>query len=170
MVNANITPTAASDGILYSNSVPLTSSEAALNGGTGGASDASIPIVQGQTIVAVVQLSINGYIASNNTYLVLQTDLGDGVWVDVAWIVYIGTEGSATFVMCGGGLGQQNNAFQQSRQSGAHPTPQANGSNVVSLGGRVRFIGKSLVAGGSAVAGTTAEVSATITYRLQNPL
>ena len=165
---ANIVPTAQTDGIVYAASVPLTTTEAVLGDALQVAT--VIPIVDGQTIVAVVRLSINGLIVGNNTYIVLQTDMGDGVWVDVAWIVWTGSQSTATFVICGGGLGAMNNAFQQSRQSGSSPTPQANGSNAVPLGGRVRFVGKTTQVGGSSsVAGTTTSVSATITYRLQHP-
>lgn len=165
---ANIIPTALTDGIVYASAVPLTTTEAAL--GDAAQVPSVIPVVDGQTIVAVVRLSINGLIVGNTTYVILQTDLGDGTWIDVAWIVWTGNQGSATFVICGGGLGAMNNAFQQTRQSGNPPTVQANGSNAVPLGGRVRFVGKTTQVGGSSsVAGTTTSVSATITYRLQHP-
>lgn len=165
---ANIVPTALIDGIAYATGVALTSTEAVL--GDSVQVPSVIPIIEGQTIVAVVNLSINGLVVANNTYVVLQTDLGDGTWIDVAWLVWTGGQGSATFVLCGGGLGAMNNAFQQSRQSGSSPTPQANGSNAVPLGGRVRFVGKSMFTGGSSsVAGETTSVSATITYRLATP-
>ncbi len=169
MPAANIVPTASTDGIPYSISVPLTSTEADLNGGTN-VPTAPIGIAEGQSIVAVVKLAINGLIVGNNTYIVMQTDLGDGTWIDVAWIVWTGSQGNATFVLCGGGLGVMNNAFQQSRSSGQPPTPQANGSNAVPLGGRVRFVGKTTQVGGSSsLAGVTTAVSATITYKLQYP-
>lgn len=164
----NITPTAPTDGIVYANAVPLTSTEAVLGDAT--QVDSVIPIAEGQTIVAVVKLSINGYVTANNSYVVLQTDLGDGTWIDVAWLVTSFRQGTATFVLCGGGLGAMNNAFQQSRGEGAVPTPQAVGSNAVPLGGRVRFVGKSLFTGGSSsLAGLTTSVSVTITYRIQHP-
>lgn len=168
MTAANIIPTALTDGIPYATNVPLVSTEADL--GDGLKTPQPIPIAEGQTIVAVVKLSINGHVTGNNTWLFLQTDLGDGAWVDMAWIFYNGTDGTATFVLCGGGLGAMNNAFQQSRKPGAAPATQANGSNAVPLGGRVRFTGfATSVGGSSSVAGTTAGVQATITYRLQQP-
>ena len=164
----NITPTAFSDGILYSNAVPLTTTEADL--GDGLKTPSPIGVAEGQTIVAVVKLSINGRIVANSSIVFLQTDLGDGTWIDVAWCVWTGSDGSATFVLCGGGLGAMNNAFQQSRQLSAYPATVANGSNAVPLGGRVRFSGFAKAFGGSSsVAGTPTAVSATITYRLQNP-
>lgn len=168
MASANINPTALTGGILYSDSVPITPPEAVL--GDGLISPALIPVVEGQTVVAVVQLSVNGHITGNNTFVFLQTDLGDGVWVDVAWCNTRITDGSATFVLCGGGVGAMNNAFGPLRLSGSAPTSQENGSNAVPLGGRVRFTGFSNLTGGSSsVAGTVPLVNATIRYKLQNP-
>lgn len=164
----SIVPTAESDGVLYANAVPLTSTEASL--GDALKTPAIIAVVAGQTIVAVVRLTVNGIITGNSTYIVMQTDLGDGTWIDVAWLFWNSTQAPGTFVLCGGGLGAMNNAFQQSRNSGQVPTPQASGSNAVPLGGRVRFVGKTVMTGGSSIAaGVTSLVTATITYRLQNP-
>lgn len=165
---ANIVPTALVDGVVYATGVALTSTEAVL--GDALQVPAVVPIVEGQTIVAVVRLSIDGFITGNNTYIVMQTDLGDGTWIDVAWLVWNQVQGSATFVLCGGGLGAMNNTFQQSRNQGQAPQPQGNGSNAVPLGGRVRFVGKTVMTGGSSsVLGAMTQVSATITYRLQTP-
>lgn len=170
MANVNITPQAPTDGIIYSASVPLTTTEADLYGGSTAQSPDPIPIAWGQTIVAVIRLAVTGFITGNSTYIILQTDLGDGTWIDVAWCFWNGSQGSATFVLCGGGLGAMNNAFQQSRQSGSVPQPQQNGSNAVPLGGRVRFVGRTAMIGGSSsLAGTPTAVSATITYKLMNP-
>jgi hypothetical protein len=131
---------------------------------------ALIPIAEGQTIVAVVKLSINGFVTGNSTFIFLQTDLGDGTWIDVAWLFWNQVQGTATFVLCGGGLGAMNNAFQQSRNSGSAPATQANGSNAVPLGGRVRFAGFTRMIGGSSSApGVSTQVTATITYKLQDP-
>ena len=157
------------DGVVYANSVPLTTTEATIGDGVQVPSGL-IPIIEGQTIVAVVKLVINGLIVGNLAYVIMQTDLGDGTWIDVAWLVSTGGQGASTFVLCGGGLGQMNNAFAVTRTVGSPPTPQAAGSNVVPLGGRVRFVGKAtLVSGSSSVAGTTPQVLTTITYRLQQP-
>jgi hypothetical protein len=168
MTTANIIPTAGSDGITYCTAVPLVSTEADL--GDGLLTPDPVAVEYGQIIVAVVQLSINGLVVANNTYVVMQTDMGDGVWVDAAWVVWTANQGSAVFVLCGGGTGQQANAFQQSRQPGQFPQPQANGSNAVPLAGRVRFVGKSSFSGGSSsLAGVTTSVSATIKYKLLAP-
>ncbi len=168
MVAANIVPTAQTDGVLYANAVPLTTTEASL--GDAAVTPAIIPISEGQTIVAVVKLSINGIITGNSTFIFLQTDLGDGTWIDVAWCFFNNTQAPGTFVLCGGGLGAMNNAFQQARNSNSAPAVQANGSNAVPLGGRVRFTGSAKMSGGSSsAAGVTTAVTCTITYRLQQP-
>lgn len=165
---ANITPTPPTEGTVYCTATPITPPESAL--GDAVSSPVIIPVIEGQTIVAVVRLSVNGHITGPNTFVFLQTDLGDGVWVDVAWCNTRITDGSATFVLCGGGAGAMNNAFGPLRQSGSAPATQANGSNAVPLGGRVRFTGFSALTGGSsAAAGTVPLVNATITYKLQHP-
>ena len=162
---ANIVPNPAlTDGIPYATGVPLTSAEAAL--GDAVATPALIPTAFNEAISAVIRLTINGLIVANTTYVVLQMDMGDGVWVDLNWMVWTGSQGTATFVFSNGVAGA--NTFQQSRNSGQPPTPQANGSNQMVLGGRLRFVGKTIATGGSSsAAGTTSGVSVTITYRLQ---
>lgn len=162
---ANIVPTPLTDGIAYATSVPLTTTEADL--GDALVTPRPISVVEGQTVVAVVQLTINGAIVGSNCYVVMQTLLGS-VWVDVAWLVSTFNQGTVTFVLCGGGLGAMNNAFQQSRQVGGFPA--STGSNACPLGGQVRFVGRATAVGGSSsLAGTTAGISATITFKLQNP-
>lgn len=168
MTVANITPTALTDGILYCTSVPMTVQEAVL--GDAVQTPVIVPVVEGQTIVAVVRLAVNGHVTGSNAFVFLQTDLGDGVWVDVAWCNTRITDGSATFVLCGGGVGAMNNAVGPLRLSGAAPSTQANGSNALPLGGRIRFTGFGLSAGGSSsVSGTLPALQATITYKLAYP-
>ncbi len=165
MTTANIIPLAPTDGVTYSVAVPVTSTEADLYGGTGAGAIDPIGTTFGQAIVAVVQLSISGIIVGNSTYVVMQMDMGDGVWIDLNWLVWVGTQGTATFVFSNGIAGA--NTIQQSRPSGAVPTPQASGSNQLALGGRIRFVGQTKTSGGSSsVAGLTSQVTATIRYRL----
>lgn len=165
---ANITPRAPTDGVLYANAVPITTTEASL--GDGLLTPDPISIIEGQTIVAVVKLTINGFITGNSTFVFMQTDLGDGTWIDVAWCFFSSTQAPGTFVLCGGGLGAMNNAFEQARKSGSAPATQANGSNQVPLGGRVRFTGFTRMIGGSSSApGISTTVTTTITYKLQDP-
>lgn len=164
----NITPLAPSDGIVYCTSVPITPPEAAL--GDNVQVESIVPVSSGQTIVALVKLTVNGSIVGNNTFVFLQTDLGNGVWVDVAWCNTRISVGTVYFVLCGGGLGAMNNAFGPLRNHGSAPATQANGSNAVPLGGRIRFTGFSnLVGGSSSLAGTIPLVQATITYHIQQP-
>lgn len=166
MTTANITPTAGSDGITYGTSVPLTSTEATL--GDGLITPDPIATEYGQAIVAVVKLTVTGLIISQNSYVVMQQDMGDGVWVDIAWCLFTGNQGTATFVLSGGGVGAMNNSFQQTRQSGQFPASA--GSNAGPLGGRIRFVGKTTSTGGSsATVGTAANVAATIKYKLLSP-
>lgn len=165
---ANIVPTAETDGVLYASAVPLTSTEAAL--GDGANTPTIIPIAEGQTIVAIVQLSINGFITGNSTFVFLQTDLGDGTWIDVAWAFFNSTQAPATFVLTGGGLGAMNNAFQQARKVGSAPATQASGSNAMPIGGRMRITGfTNMTSGSSSAPGVNTQVTATIYYRIQNP-
>lgn len=161
---ANIVPTAGTDGIPYATDVPLTTTEAALGDALN--SPALIPTTFGEAVSAVVKLTVTGLIVSNNTYVVLQMDMGDDTWVDLCWCVWTGSQGTATFVFSNGIAGA--NVFQQSRSSGQPPTPQSNGSNQMTLGGRLRFVGKTTMLGGSSsLAGTPSAVKATIKYRLQ---
>lgn len=160
---SNIVPTAGSDGLTYATAVPLTATEADL--GDGLLAPAPIATTYGEAILAIVQLSANGIIVANTSYVVMQVELADGVWVDACWCLWTGNQGSATFVFSNGIAGA--NVFQHSRGVGQPPTPQANGSNQITLGGRIRFVGKSIFSGGSSsVSGTPTRVSATIKYRL----
>lgn len=161
----SITPNSHSDGVPYAVSVPLTSTEASLAGGTGSAGTDPIGTDYGQAIVATVVLTVTGYITGQNSYVVMQMDMGDGVWVDLNWCVWTGNQGSATFVFSNGIAGA--NTLQQTRASGQVPNPQSNGSNQLCLGGRIRFVGKNIFVGGSSsISGTPAAVSATIKYKL----
>ena len=133
---ANITPAAQTDGLLYASGVPLTTTEADLYNGVGGDPEA---VRYNDAFMAVIQLTLVGSFTSNNTYIVAQTDMGDGVWIDVAWIVLTSTTpGTTTFVLSGGVAGAD--AFQQTRAAGM--APASNGSNQIAMGGRLRFVGK----------------------------
>lgn len=163
---ANIIPTALTDGIAYATDVPLTPTEATL--GDGLKTPTLIEIAAGQVIVAVVKLTINGFVTGNNTFVFLQTDMGDGVWVDMAWIFFNRVQVETTFVLCGGSLAA-NSAFQVLRNPSSAPDPQANGANDVPIGGRVRFSGFSKMTGGSSSApGVSTSVNATIKYKIRS--
>lgn len=160
-----ITPSTLTDGVIYSDAVPITSTESNLYGGTGVQSTNPIATQFGEAIIAIILLNANGIVTANNTYIVLQQDLGDGNWVDINWCVWNGKQGTALFVFSNGVAGA--NTVEQSRQSGSSPTPQANGSNQLCLGGRLRFVGKTILSGGSSsIQGVVNQVTATIRYKL----
>lgn len=102
-----------------------------------------LSVLYGEACLAVVELSISVQPATNTTYVILQTDLGDGVWLDLAGIVWTGTSGSATFFVSAGVAGAL--AFQQTRKAGT--APGANFANQAPLGGRIRFVGQATLTG-----------------------
>ncbi len=163
---ANIQTPSRSDGITYAASVPLTSTEADLyNAGATNENLDPIPVLYGQAIQAVVTLVPQGGPVSLNAYVVMQTDLGDGVWIDVAWCVSTERQAQSVFLLAGGIAG--NNAFQQSRQPGQFPVAQSSGSNAMALGGRIRFVGKSILGGQSSAApGNPWQVAVSIKYKI----
>ena len=159
---ASVNPAAQTDGIVYATSVPLTTTEADLWNGVG---NDPIQVLYGQAVVAIVTLSPTGGLTAQNTYVVMQVDLGGSTWVDVAWCVYTDKTNVGTFVLSGGVAGA--NSFQQSRPAGAFPTPQSNGSNQIALGGTIRFVGKTIISGGSSAAlGAFTGVNCSIRYKL----
>lgn len=162
---ANISPTAGSDSILYASATPLTPTEADLFSASSGQGIDPIATEYGQAIVAVIQLSANGIITGNSTYIVMQMDMGDGVWVDMNWLFWSQVQGTATFVFSNGIAGA--NTFQQTRNSGQVPNPQVSGANQIALGGRIRFVGQTkMTSGSSSAPGVTTQVTATIRYKL----
>lgn len=170
MTAANIVPLAQTDGTPYATNVPLVSTESDL--GDGLKTPRPISMTEGQTIVAVVQFIVNGHVSGNNSFVFMQTDLGDNNWVDVAWCNFTKADQSeaALYILSGGGIGAMNNAFGPQRRNSSAPSTQGNGSNVVPLGGRVRFTGFGTGSGdSSSLAGTYAGTIVTITYKLQTP-
>lgn len=148
---ANIVPTAPTDGLPYCTTVALTGTEVDL--GT------PVPVLWGEAVIATVKLSITNYVSGTSTYIITQTDLGDGNWVDLAWVVWAGASNtSEVFLLSAGGVGAMNNAVDQSRAVGT--APASTGSIVCPLGGRIRFVGKTAL---------SATVTATITYKIQPP-
>ena len=166
--SANIVPTPETDGIAYCTNVPITFTEADLGDGVN--CSHPIPIAVGDQLMAVVQLSINGYITGNNTYVVMQTDMGDGVWIDLSWIVWNGNQGSVTYSMFTPFATGAPTPSQQTRAIGASPGAASSGKQIGSGPfGRIRFTGQSFpFVGGSSSspgAGPTL-VSATIKYKI----
>lgn len=137
--SANIFPAARADGTPYAVGTPLTAQEADLFNQTARDNLDPVAVDYNESISAVVQLTAQGALTTNSSYVVMQTDLnGDGVWIDMAWCVWTGISGTAVFYLSGGVAGA--NSFQQSRAAGS--APASNGSNQCQMGGRIRFVGK----------------------------
>jgi|SRR5215831_21124009 len=130
------------DGALYCNNELVPAAEASLFNLASPPFFDPVPVLYGEAVFAIVELSANGAITSETTYVVMQTALSDETWIDMAWCTWSGTTGAANFVLTGGVAGA--NAFQQTRATGTAPTPLL-GSNQAPLGGRLRFVGKSTV-------------------------
>jgi hypothetical protein len=145
------------DGLLYANAAVLPAVEADLGNGAGSLAP-PLSVQYARAVTAEIQLTIAGGPASNTTYIVLQTDFGDGNWIDLAWLKTTSTSnGTTTWLLTGGQWSA--NALQQSRASGTPPGPT--GSNALPLGGRIRFTGQAALTGGS-----SPTVSATIRAKL----
>ncbi len=111
-----------------------------------------------EALFAIVQIAIPNALTTNAAYIVLQTDLGDGVWVDVAWIVYSGISGTATFSIAAGAGGSQG--VQQTRA--ANTAPASSSVANLPLGGRIRFVGKAAITSPPDPAPTSSSSSVTI--------
>ncbi len=162
-VFANINVTPAKDGLPYADAALMPALEADLFNRTALSPYDPIPILYEAAIVAAVEFSVQGTFTGNSCYVVLQTDLGDGVWFDLAWCISTLTSGTANFLLSAGVGGA--NSFQQTRASGT--APSSNSSNQCPLGGRVRFVGKASITGaGSSSSGAGPGVLVTIKYKL----
>ncbi len=166
---ANVFPVARVGGVIYANQTVMPAAEGDLitPANAGLANVDPFPVDFNSSILAVVEFSTAGNIINNTSYVVMQTDLGDGTWIDLAWCTWTGTGATAVFGLAAGAFA--GNAFQQSRSVGTAPTP-ANGSVQCPLGGRIRFVGKATVntSPGSSSLGPAAnnEVIVTILYKL----
>ncbi len=161
---ASTTLPAGLDGLPYATLARLPGAEASLFNAPLPLVD-PVPLPYEQAIFAVVQFQVSGALSANTAYVVLQTDLGDGVWIDVAWCLTSITSGTATFVLSGGVAGA--NSFQQSRAVGT--APAANGQNQCPLGGRIRFVGKAATTANtssSSSSGAFIGLLVTIKYKL----
>jgi hypothetical protein len=139
------------DDLAYATSVALPTSEGDLGSPV-------TPPAGYQAILAIVQLAVTGTPASNASYIVMQTDLGDGIWVDCCWCLYTQTSTSQVFTLtCGPGL---QGIVGSSAQRAANQSPNQIGSNSMVLGVRIRFVGKATLSGG-----TNPQVTATVKYK-----
>lgn len=143
---ANVVPAAPTDGEPYATAVPLVSTEADLfNQSTTPPYDPA-PVKWAEGILASVVFTATGGPQPGTAYVVMQTDVGDGQWLDIAWCSWSGVTGSAVFALSAGVAGA--NAFQQTRAVGAAPSP-ALGANQCVVGGRIRFVGARVPSGSS---------------------
>lgn len=166
---ANATCKPGTDGIPYAVSVAMPALEGDLFNRPAPASS-PIPVLYNMAVSASVELSVSGSPPSQTTYVVLQTDLGDGAWYDLAWCLWTGVAGSANFLLAAGIAGA--NSVQQTRQSGT--APASSGSIQAPLGGRIRFVGKTSISTGSSsvrssssgLPASVQQVVCTIQYKL----
>jgi hypothetical protein len=162
---ANSAPISMKDGIAYAIGAILPPLEIDIGNQPGPNQGNAVPVLWGEAVLAIVQFVATGTVPANS-YVVLQCDLGDGVWIDIAGVIWSGTSGTATFVISAGVAG--NNAFQASRA--ANSAPAANFSNAMTLGGRLRFVAKSgqsaSSSSSSSSSGTPANVAVTIRFKL----
>jgi len=161
---ANYTPPITNDGVTYASSKVMPALEGDLWNGAQTSTD-PVSVVYHEAAVASVNFTATGGPSTNSTYVVMQTCLADGTWFDVAWCLWTGTQGSASFLLSGGVAGA--NAFQQSRASGT--APSSNGSNQCTLGGQIRFVGKSTLgasSSSSSSSGPPLQVTVTICLKL----
>jgi hypothetical protein len=164
-VFASTLPSAEPDGVPYAVGAFLPAAEGDVgNQSANQPQNDPISVMYSCAICAVVQLTVQGNPSGVSAYVVMQTDLGDNVWIDVAGIV---TSTGGTFLLSGGVSGA--NAFQQTRPVGTAPT--SNFSNQFTLGGRIRFVGKwsqgSSSSSSSSSSGAIASaVSCTIRYKM----
>jgi hypothetical protein len=158
-VYESVTPPALIDGVNYCLSKNLPAVEGDLGKPVG--------VIYAQAVVAIVQFSVSGNPVTNSSYVVLQTDLfGNNVWVDVAGAVFTALTGTGLFVLSSGVPGPLG--VQVTRLAGI--APQTTGANGMTLGGRLRFIGKTTLSSGSSSSSSSGSVgfscNVTINYKL----
>lgn len=152
---ANIRPQVRFDGLLVADNVLMPAAEGELNNNFP-IDRYPIPVGRTQAAFATVRFITQGSITSNTTYVVMQTDMGDDVWVDLAWCRWTGTVANGgtpsasnpAIVFCLSTIAWGAAALQASRVLGQDPG--ASNTNALPLGGRIRFTGKSTLVGGSA--------------------
>lgn len=154
---ANSPPARGTDGVPYCTAAPIPAAEGSLFNLSSPPFFDPVAVLYGEAVQAVVQLSLQGAIGSQSSYVVMQTDLGDDVWIDVAWLSWSsGPTGTATFVLSGGVAGA--NSFQQSRSVGTAPSPP-NDARQFPMGGRLRFVGKATITASSSSSSSSARSS-----------
>lgn len=160
---ANSTPNYPTDGTVYANQMVMPGAEGVLYNGVAGS---PLSVTAEDCLVASVTLTIPVTLASNVSYVVLQGDLGNDVWFDIAGIRTTAVAaGSSNFLIAAGA--PVANAFEQTRAS--NTAPAGHFQNQCPLPGRVRFVGKATITGGagSSSSGAGIRVLCTIRVKLQ---
>jgi hypothetical protein len=140
-VFANIDLTTPTDGVPYCVNALLPGVEADLYN-IPGLDDSPICIPYGHHVSADVLFTAVGLASDAGAYVVLQTDWGDGNWVDLTWAnTTISGTTTDLFAFFVGDSADPNLVVHQTRQAGTTPTP-SNSQNLIGLGGRFRFVGK----------------------------
>jgi hypothetical protein len=137
-------------GVPYATTVavPTTNADNDLGNAPGNLAS-PVATVFAQVLAAEVQIILGGTIGANaGSFVVLQTDMGDGNWYDVAWCQTTTTTPGTLNFYFQVGLQNVNAVIQQSRVVGA--APASNGTNAIALGGRFRFVGRNQLSGGAA--------------------
>ena len=152
------------DGVKYAVNVPLTSTEADIYNQL---IAHPVPVLYNQSAEAIVTFTAQGALASDTAYVVMQTDMGDNNWVDVAGCVWNGVTGQAAFTLSSVVAGAL--AIQQTRAAGTPPA--GNFANAMMLGGRIRFVGKATTGTGSSSSSSSSgavfpQILATVVYRM----
>jgi hypothetical protein len=161
VVFASTQQSPSNDGVQYALNMPVPAAEGDLANGNANAPEGDpIAVLYDCAMTAVVVLTAQGNLgAGQSTYVIMQTDMGDGVWIDVAGFPATVTTGtSQTWVLSGGAAGAI--AIQQSRTVGT--APSAAFANQFPLGGRVRFVGKTVPAGGSSSSSSSGAIAAQV--------
>ena len=136
---SNIRSAPPTDGIVYCDGVPFTTSEADLYNQAKPPGRDPAPVSFTQAVVAIITLSVQGAVNPGTTWVVMQTDLAsDGNWVDLNWLTSTIAGGSEYYTFSNGVAGA--NSFQKTRAAGVVPATPL-GYNQCCLGGRIRFVG-----------------------------
>lgn len=129
-----------SDGAVYAQNLLLPAQEGDLYSTVPGQAFDPVPTLYAQAMFAIVEFSAYNVLTDTACYVVLQTQLGDGQYIDLSWVTFnaIGNSKGVGVLTAGAFAGS---GFMQTRQPGTPPSP-ANGSNSCPLGGQLRFIGQ----------------------------
>jgi hypothetical protein len=156
---ANILAAASVDATYYANALTMVATVAD-NDLSSGVTPDPIPVLYYQAILADITFTITGGPATTSIYVVLQGDMGDSNWMDLAWVVTTATTASQVFFLSAGGQGDINNALPiQTRTAGT--APASNSSIAIPLPARMRFVGRATFTGGASPA-----AKVTIKYRM----